>query len=543
MKNKCFRIILLFLAITFAQEISAYYDNYPLYPPAYLPLYSKGTPRIHYNLVPQFNLFEDNLSGSVDCCEVFKMKIKSEWGEKTIVKDYLWRVTSYTPSGLRKQRKEYLPNGDLSLVENYTGCPNIQSIKVFHNPDRPQQYDLYTFTVKDDNHKDVLLTRSSGEQSLWKSILDPSNGIFKLEYYDTKSSDPDITYTNYIDTLYTHKGSTHTQTLKYLFDERKIMHTSSFSGGYRDGIFLVPPYSGVGNYVLYSNTQTHKIVEVAPPKEIINEGIKSVKSNYDPSNPFFDATAYCTIEINYNSHGDYSRISLIKHKLEKYKKQNGHYAYAWKDVEAWYRAYEYEYDSHDNWISLKCTDGEHSYYYARKIYYSDTPNDDIFLSTLKPSVSDILLDKKIFTEGVDYKIESTEAQRLVASTDNIVVCAIPTYNNEFIIRYYNIPTRKWQSIFPPDWDCDFCYFKDYKVVGNNVYMILSTHANGVGGTCCSYDIYKYNLESKELEELVGCACECEIIDNRIKATILEIISGDNWQNYKYKERIEWINMD
>ena len=43
--------------------------------------------------------------------------------------------------------------------------------------------------------------------------------------------------------------------------------------------------------------------------------------------------------------------------------------------------------------------------------------------------------------------------------------------------------------------------------------------------------------------IVGCVCECEIIDNRIKATILEIISGDNWQNYKYNKRIEWIDLD
>lgn len=536
------------IALTTALIVDAREDWSPQSIRSDLPLYTKGTPRLHYNLVPQYNLAEDNLTGPVDSCAVYSMTIKSEWGEKSIVKDYLFRETSYTTQGYRKQRKQYYNYNYewgkyrlcLEFIENYQGNPNIEKISVINDPEGRQNIDTYTFTVKDKHRKDVLLTRSSGEQSLWKSIIDPENGLFKLEYYDTKSSDPDITYTNFFGSLYTHKESTWMQTLKNLFNEREIMHTNTHVYALNDGLFLTPPYSGIGEYNLFENNDTHKIVRISPTQATIDEGIKRAKESRWDSD-----IAYCTIDMEYNSQGDFAKISYIQHELVKSKKPNGSISYTWNEKTKWFESYEYEYDDHNNWILLKNSDSDGNFVcYSREIFYSDSPDDDICLSSLKHSVTDVLSDKKMLSEGLDYKIESTEIPRLVAYTDNgIYICAIPTEYNEYIIRYYNVQTRKWQSIVPPNWDCEYCYFKDYKVVGNNVFMILSTHANGVGGTCCSYDIYKYNLKRNDLEEIIGCVCECEIIDNRIKATILEILSGDNWQNYKYKERIEWINID
>ena len=360
-----------------------------------------------------------------------------------------------------------------------------------------------------------------------------------FEVFETKSSEPDITYTNFFGILYSHKESTWSQTLKNLFNEREIMYTNTpVYNNLTDGIFLTS--SGIGEYNLLKDNATHKIVSIYPTKTAIDEGIKRVKQSI-----FDRGIAYCTIDIEYNSHGDYAKISFVEHELVKSKKPNGTITYLKKDKTRWFKSFEYEYDIYNNWILLKTDDsrGGNTVYYSREIFYVDTPEEDICLSLPEPSVIDILFDNKIFTEEIDDKIESSKAPLLVASTDNIVICAIPTDYDEYILRSYNVQTCKWQSIVPPGWDWDYCYFKDYKVVGDNIYMILSTHANGVGGMCCSYNIYKYNLKNNELEEIIGCVCECEIIDNRIKATIFELLSGDNWKNYKYKERIEWINME
>lgn len=526
-------------------------DNAPQYIPADLPMYTHGTPRLHYNVVPQYNLLQDNLTGPVDSCAIYKMKIKSQWGEKSIVKDYLWRETSYTPQGYRKQRKEYyLYEGDrnkrhLRFIEEYIGNPIIETIKVFNDPEYRNTCDTYTFTVIDDNHKNVLLTRSTGEQSLWKSIIDPPNGLFKLEYYDREYSDPNVTYTNFLETVYTHEGSNWRQTLKNLFNEREIMHTNTPVYAFNDGLFLVPPYSGKYEYNLFQNNDTHKIVRISPTQETINEGFARAKKS-----PYDSDIAYCSIDLEYNSHGDYSKISFVQHELVKRKKSDGSISYTWNEKTKWYVTWEYEYDSHGNWTLLKFYRNfidnlyglsESSAYYSREIFYSDSQQEtNIHLGNL--SIDDVLADSKLLTDGVDCKIESSGQPKLIASADNgNFICAIPS-DDELIIRIYDKNKSKWISLIPSNWDCDYCWFKDYRLIGDNLYLILSTHANGVGGTCCSYDVYKYNLKTGAMEEILGCACECEIVDNRIKATILELVSGDNWQNYKYKNIVEWIDL-
>lgn len=370
--NQSIRFLVMFIAVIIMQPISAREDMFPQNIPADLPLYTKGIPRLHYNLVPLYNLAEDNLTGNVDSCAVYKMTIKSEWGEKSIIRDYLWRETSYTPQGFRKQRKQYyLYEGNrdkryLEFIEDYTGNPNIMIIRVLNYPESSQQLDIYTFTAKDSSHTDVLLTRSSGEQSMWKSIIDPQNGLYKLEYYDKIYSDPDITYTNFFDSLYTHKESTWLQTLKNLFNEREIMHTNTPVYAFNDGIFLTPPYYNIGEYTLYKNDK-QKIVRIAPTQVAIDDGMsKAKKSPYDRD------IAYCTLDIEYNSHGDYSKISYIEYELVKSKLSNGTVSYSWNEKIKWYECYEYEYDSHNNWILLKNSDNfGNSHYFSREIFYSD----------------------------------------------------------------------------------------------------------------------------------------------------------------------------
>lgn len=367
-----YRYFFFLIVVITAQPIVAREDMAPQTIPADLPLYTKGTPRLHYNLVPEYNLAEDNLTGPVDSCAIYKMKVKSEWGENTIVKDYLWRETSYSPLGYRKQRKQYCfydGNRDkqhLEFIEDYIGSPNISVIKVLNYPESNHQLDVYTFTVKDSSHTDVLLTRASGEQSMWKSIIDLPNGLFKLEYYDRVYSDPDITYTNFFGSLYSHKESSWRQSLKNLFNEREIMHTNTPVYAFNDGIFLTPPYS-VGEYNLFENNDTHRIVRISPIQPTIDEGIESAKKS-----PFDQATAYCTIDLEYNNHGDFSKISFIEHVLVKDKKTNGTIAYSWKEQIKWYASYDYEYDSHGNWILLKSRDrwGD-TLYFSREILYSD----------------------------------------------------------------------------------------------------------------------------------------------------------------------------
>ena len=369
-----FRFFVVFIALTISQIVTAKEDMFPQSIPTTLPLYTKGIPRLHYNLVPQYNLAEDNLTGPIDSCVVFRMKINSEWGENSIVKDYLWRETSYTPQGYRKQRKQYyLYEGNrdkrhLEFIENYTGNPSIEKISVINYPEDRADLDIYIFTIIDEHHKNVLLTTSTGKQSMWKSQIDPENGLFKLEYYQTKSSDPDITYTNFFGSLYTHKESTWMQTLKNVFNEREIMHTDTPVYALEDGIFLTPTYSGIVEYNLFENNDTHKIVRISPTQNTIEEGIKRVKQS-----PFDRGIAYCTIEMEYNSHGDYSRISFIEHEIVKSKKSNGNISYTWNEKTKWFVSYEYEYDTHNNWILLKSNNryGD-TIYYSREIFYSDT---------------------------------------------------------------------------------------------------------------------------------------------------------------------------
>lgn len=542
MNSAIFRYIISLLAFVIPFTILARKDNWPQSIPPDLPLYTKGTPRLHYNLVPQYNLSEDNLTGPVDSCAVYKMKEKSEWGEKTIVKNYLWRETSYSPQGYRKQRKEYYIYADngshhLGTIEEYIGNPNIEIIKVFNRPEYGNECDIYTFSVIDNYHRNVLLTRASGEQSMWKSIIDPPNGLYKLEYFDRIYSEPEVTYTNFFGTLYTLKESSWMQTLKNLFNERELMHTNTPVYALNDGLFLTPPYSNIGEYTLYQNNETGKIVKISPTQETIDEGIASVKKNQ-----FDKDIAYCTIDIEYNEQGDYSKISFIQHELVKNKKPNGIVSYSWNEKTKWCVSYEYEYDSHDNWIFLRNIDiYGNSHYISREIFYSDSIQEENPNLVENLTTEDVLADPRILSEGLEYKIESSESTQLIANTnDGQFICSIPS-DDEFIIRIYN-KNHKWESLIPADWDCDYCFFKDYRIINDSIYLILSTHANGVGGTCCSYDVYKYNLITHNLEKLLGCACECEIVDNKIKATILELISGDNWQNYKYKEHTEWIEM-
>lgn len=107
MNQSVVKYVIIIFALVVSSKLDAREDSWPQFIPADLPMYTNGTPRLHYNLVPQYNLSEDNLKGPVDSCAVYRMTINSEWGEQSIVKDYLWRETSYTPEGYRKQRKEY----------------------------------------------------------------------------------------------------------------------------------------------------------------------------------------------------------------------------------------------------------------------------------------------------------------------------------------------------------------------------------------------------------------------------------------------------
>lgn len=87
---------------------------------------------------------------------------------------------------------------------------------------------------------------------------------------------PDITYTNFFGSLYSHKESSWRQSLKNLFNEREIMHTNTPVYAFNDGIFLTPPYS-VGEYNLFENNDTHRIVRISPIQPTIDECIESAK--------------------------------------------------------------------------------------------------------------------------------------------------------------------------------------------------------------------------------------------------------------------------
>lgn len=120
-------------------------------------------------------------------------------------------------------------------------------------------------------------------------------------------------------------------------------------------------------------------------------------------------------------------------------------------------------------------------------------------------------------------------------------------DDRFYIFYYDINSKKWHQLISPYFsDDDTSYYSkyaDFKVIGDNLYLINPTDACGIGAMYASFIIYKYNIGDNSWTELTKCG-DYELDGNKLKAIHYEIArEGTCTADHEYKEVIEIINLN
>ena len=139
-------------------------------------------------------------------------------------------------------------------------------------------------------------------------------------------------------------------------------------------------------------------------------------------------------------------------------------------------------DEFGNWTSITLKSSEETTTYNRELfYYTET----------KPVLLEIELKDKIFFYT-------------------------PTESKNFFIRYYDNQLKKVFPLLPTEYETEMYGYVDYKIVGNNIYLILETGNSGAMAYNCEEAVYRYNAENNEWEEIGYCADGCEFVGNKIK---------------------------
>lgn len=127
---------------------------------------------------------------------------------------------------------------------------------------------------------------------------------------------------------------------------------------------------------------------------------------------------------------------------------------------------------------------------------------------------------------------------------NKVFCYFPGEFGGNGILYFDIDSKNWSPLLPPDYqdyNTDFMFFtyKDYRVVGDHLYLIFYTNAAGLIGLNASCGIFDYNIQDGSWTELTYGGENCKFVGNKIKVYNYEIIDYDA---HITKEIITWIDM-
>lgn len=132
---------------------------------------------------------------------------------------------------------------------------------------------------------------------------------------------------------------------------------------------------------------------------------------------------------------------------------------------------------------------------------------------------------------IEYYNENVETPILINfKSDKYIYFAIANY-----LRYYDRSRGIIYKIIPPEYEDNEVFgFKDYKVFGENLYLIFSTGASGALAYNMECAVYSFNLNNHEWKELGYCGYECEFVGNKIKMPLYNPDTD--------KQEVEWIEM-
>lgn len=166
------------------------------------------------------------------------------------------------------------------------------------------------------------------------------------------------------------------------------------------------------------------------------------------------------------------------------------------------------------------------------------------------------------TTTVDRIIKYIDDPSVIALFDSneTILCKFPTEYNSSRLRLYNNITKQWHRLIPPPYSWDTFGYHDYRLIGDNLYLIYNTGNNFINA---ERGIYLYNIKNNTWEELALGAEGCEFVGDKIKVVSYEVIEDENdnvndtgyeiidddnddeevWPpHYEYREVVEWIQM-
>lgn len=163
------------------------------------------------------------------------------------------------------------------------------------------------------------------------------------------------------------------------------------------------------------------------------------------------------------------------------------------------------YDSYKNWTSMSLYSNGNKTTVSREIKYIEEP------SLLKFINSD---------------------------TTKRILCKFPTGLSSFHLRSYDCKSHRWNTLLPPDYEEEMFGYKDFRLIGDNLYLIYNTGNNFANSVLA---IYQYNITQYSWQMLDTGGEGCEFIGDKIKVQKYEYDDYYN-HNEEWKDIISWIEL-
>lgn len=123
-----------------------------------------------------------------------------------------------------------------------------------------------------------------------------------------------------------------------------------------------------------------------------------------------------------------------------------------------------------------------------------------------------------------------------------VMYTFPIGERQMYVRLYNRKTGYWTELVPPEDGIEMYGYKDYKVVGNHLYLVYWTGACGSPSNVCI--LYCYDMGSKSWHLKIRCGEESEIIGNKFKAHLFKLVKmGSCSAEHEYEEYTQWVDLN
>ena len=178
-------------------------------------------------------------------------------------------------------------------------------------------------------------------------------------------------------------------------------------------------------------------------------------------------------------------------------------------------------------------------------------------------------EEQTITRQITYysNLENNPPQLIKTTSKNTVYCYYPAQYEGYNLFYFDTVYNSWRQLLPPDYkelEGVMLTYKDFRVVGEHLYLIFITNAAGRIAQNCYCDIYDYNVLNKSWKRLALGAEGCEFVGDKIKVVSYEVIEDENdnvndtgyeiidddnddneeigFPHYEYREVVEWIQM-